>query len=625
MTYLHPPGATLLPDGRAQFLVWAPRTKTIALRVHTDTYPDPITMTAAEDGYYHCTLEGLAAGDRYEYLINGDTTRPDPASRAQPDGVHGASALVDLTFDWTDDGFTPPSARNTVFYEMHVGTFTEEGTFDAIIPHLPRLRELGITTLQLMPIAEFPGARNWGYDGVHLYAAETAYGGLTGLQRLVDAAHEAGLAVFLDLVYNHLGPEGNYLRDYGPYFTDRYKTPWGDAVNFDGPHSDHVRRYFIQNALFWLDACHVDGFRLDATHAYMDSTAYTFLEQLADSIHDWGERHDKRILVFAESERGDRRTVLPRAANGIGLDGQWLDDLHHALHVALTGEKLGYYQDFAEPHRFTKILREGFAYTGEYSPNHKRRHGTRSDDIPTDRFVICSQNHDQVGNRMLGERLDVLTDFEGQKLATGVVLTSPYVPLLFMGQEYGETAPFLYFISHTDENLLEAVREGRRREFAAFEWNKAGEPPPDPGAPETMARCRLNHDLREQGQHAALYELYAFLLRLRRENPLLTSPDRAKLALHYDVPYGVCIERTDGHNAFRTLLNLHPTDALAVPFPAGATPWKKIIESATWGTHADATLPDTPSDNTERLTLPPRSFAIYADNNGTLYAHDHAR
>ncbi|NJL94913.1 MAG: malto-oligosyltrehalose trehalohydrolase, partial [Anaerolineae bacterium] len=450
-----------------------------------------------------------------------DKVRPDPASRSQPEGVHGPSEVIDPAFGWTDEHWQAPSLRNSVIYELHVGTFSPEGTFAGIIPHLRDLRELGITTLQLMPVAQFPGARNWGYDGVHLYCPHSAYGGVKGLKRLVDAAHNAGLAVLLDVVYNHLGPEGNYLWDYGPYFTDRYRGGWGDAPNLDGPGSDAVRRFFIENALHWLAEYHLDGLRLDAIHGLVDPSARPFVAELAAAAHDWAERHNRRVLIIAETHHSDRRLTLPPEANGLGLDAQWLDDLHHAVHVALTGETLGYYVDYQAFALLAKVLRGRFAYSGEYSQVFGRRHGTPAEDIPADRFIAAMQNHDQVGNRMLGERLTQLTDLDGLKLAAALLLCAPYTPMLFMGEEYGEVAPFLYFVSHSDPDLVEAVRQGRAAEFASFNWSAD---PPDPQAESTFQRSQLKHELRHTGHHAELLALYRELLALRRARPALTNP-----------------------------------------------------------------------------------------------------
>jgi maltooligosyltrehalose trehalohydrolase len=601
------------------FCVWAPNVQQVDLHLLRDDLDLPMTPLA--DGYYTLSVADLPPGDRYLYRLDGTKTRPDPASRSQPDGVHGPSQIVADTFAWTDGGFRPPSRRNSVMYELHVGTFTPEGTFQAIIPHLPYLHALGVTTLQLMPIIQFPGARNWGYDGVQLFAPHADYGGVDGLKRLVDACHAQGLAVMLDAVYNHLGPEGNYLWDYGPYFTDRYHSPWSDSVNFDGPHSDHVRRFFIENAIHWLDLYHIDGLRLDATHALFDFSARPFLEELSSQVHSWAERHDRQILLVAENDRSDYRLTLSPDANGQGLDAQWLDDFHHLLHVALTGESDGYYVDYQEFALLPKVLRESFAYSGQYSPARKRKHGTSARSIPSDRFIVATQTHDQVGNRMLGERLTQLTDFDGLKLAAALLATSPYIPMLFMGEEYGESAPFLFFVSHGDPALIEAVRQGRVAEFADFAWQGS---PPDPQAESTFAQCKLDHTLREGGSHAQLLHLYQTLLALRRAHPALTNPDRNATLVH-TLPTAriLCLERHDGPDKLRIYLNfdLHAPQSMTLPGDEHA--WQKLCASddAAWQTEGAAPMPvpaEFSAHTAHAVTLPPKGFVLYAARHANL-------
>ncbi len=614
MTHPNRLGAIPRADGTVQFTVWAPAARRVDLHLLRQDAFIPLQRDAA--GYFTCRTSDAWPGDRYFYRLDGAIERPDPASRYQPEGVHGPSQVIDPSFDWRDRGWNPPTLRNSVIYELHVGTYTPEGTFDAITAHLDRLKALGITTLEIMPVAAFPGTRNWGYDGVALYAVHHAYGGPEGFKRLVNACHQAGLAVFLDVVYNHLGPEGNYLWDYGPYFTERYHSPWGESVNLDGPHSDHVRRFFIENALYWLEDFHVDGLRLDATHALFDFSARPFLKELAATVHDWAARHNRRVHLIAENDRSDRTLLLPREANGTGLDGQWLDDLHHTLHCALTGESDGYYADYTDFTLLPKVLREGFAYSGQYSPARQRRHGTYSGDIPADRFVCCTQNHDQIGNRMLGERLSQLTDFDGLKLAAALLLCAPYVPLLFMGQEYGETAPFLYFVSHTDPDLVKAVQQGRAEEFAAFEWRGT---PPDPQAEATFEQCVLNHDARGEGHHAILYRLYGYLLKLRHDTPALTNPRRDATSVHGgtgDADRIVSMDRRDGEQGIRVVLNFDLQRPQSITLPADQVPWRKICDSNAAEWRPDSTpgqaAPDTLNAGAAAaITLPPKAFAIY--------------
>lgn len=605
-------GAAYTPTATT-FLVWAPLARQVETHLlDNDTY---IPMQRTGDGYFTCTITDITAGTRYRYRLDGEKERPDPTSRSQPDGVHGPSAVVDPAFAWTDTAWQPPTLRNSVIYELHVGTFTTEGTFEAIIPHLSYLHDLGVTTIQLMPVAQFPGARNWGYDGVQLYAPHHAYGGVTGLKRLVNAAHEHGLAVMLDVVYNHLGPEGNYLWDYGPYFTDRYHSPWGDSVNLDGPHSDPVRRFFIDNAIYWLDQFHIDGLRLDAIHGLFDSTARPFVGELAAAAHDWAARHNRRVQIVAETHHSDRRLTLSREANGLGLDGQWLDDLHHLLHVALTGESDGYYADYQDFRLLPRMLTERFAYTGQYSQVFGRRHGTSARDIPADRFIVATQTHDQIGNRMLGERLTQLTDFDGLKLAAALLVCSPYTPMLFMGEEYGETAPFLYFVSHGDPDLVEAVRKGRAAEFARFNWSAE---PPDPQAEATFDRSKLDHRLRQSGQHAMLHALYRDLLALRREHPALTNPHPEATTVYADTDaHIVCIERRDGGQAVRICLNFDREAVQVLDLPGEAMAgWHRIRDSydAAWClVEPPALAAPAHFEAGESMTvrLGPKAFAIY--------------
>jgi maltooligosyltrehalose trehalohydrolase len=411
-----------------------------------------------------------------------------------------------------------------------VGTFTRAGTFEAIIPHLPQLVELGVTAVELMPVAEFPGSRNWGYDGVHLFAPQSTYGGPRGLRRLVDACHAHGLSVVLDVVYNHLGPEGNYLGDFGPYFTDRYKTPWGGAVNFDGPDGAGVRRHFVENARAWVREFHMDGLRLDAIHSIFDVSSRHILTELAGAAREEARALNRPLHIMAESHDNDRRVVLPADEGGLALDGVWSDDFHHALHVRLTGERGGYYCDFTDPKALARATAEGFAFQGEPSEYFGRKRGTPSRDLPGERFVICVQNHDQVGNRAQGDRLSTIAPFEAVKLAAALMLAAPAVPLLFMGEEYGETAPFQFFTSFLDRELADAVRKGRTAEFRRFAWEGTV---PDPGDPATFVRSRLNHPLAGAPRHRELYLFYKRWLALRRSHPALGArgKDRARAEL----------------------------------------------------------------------------------------------
>lgn len=608
-------GATYLGDGRCAFQVWAPYASQVAVRLVAPR-ERRVPLVAGADGYHGGTGEGVEPGAGYFYVLDGQKERPDPASRYQPEGVHGPSAVVDPNaFSWTDAGWFGLSRRQLVTYELHVGTYTDEGTFEAIVPHLDALRELGITAVELMPVAQFPGSRNWGYDGVYPYAVQASYGGPAGLQRLVDACHARGLAVLLDVVYNHLGPEGNYLRDFGPYFTDVYQTPWGAALNFDGPASGAVRHFFIENARYWLRDYHLDGFRLDAVHAILDRSAVPFLEELGQAVHDDGERLGRRVHVIAESDLNDARLIRPGVVGGYGLDGQWSDDFHHALHALLTGERDGYYQDYGRLEELARALRDGYAYADRYSAFRQRRHGNPAWACSADQFVICAQNHDQVGNRAAGERLTALTDFAGLKLAAAAVCLAPFLPLLFMGEEYGEPHPFQYFVSHSDPALVEAVRRGRRAEFTAFHGATAV---PDPQDEATFRASHLQHDLREEGQHRVLSDLYRELLRLRREQPALAELSRERLEVIYEEPDRLLLLRrwTETDEACLLLFFGADVSTLVVPLPAGR--WEKVLDTADGRWQGDGSAVPAALDSPGRvdLTLGPRSAVVFIRERG---------
>ncbi len=518
-------GAVYLGDGRTRFRVWAPfRQKVqVLLLSPVERIAD---MERDQRGYWSAEVEGVEIGARYFIRLDGSLDRPDPASFDQPDGVHGPSRVLDPSIGKSTLKWPGIPLRDYIFYELHVGTFTPEGTFDAVISRLDSLKDLGITSIEIMPVAQFPGSRNWGYDGACPFAVQNSYGGPEGLKRLVEACHEKGLCVTLDVVYNHFGPEGNYLRDFGPYFTGKYKTPWGDALNFDNGYSDEVRHYFIQNALFWFGLYNVDALRLDAVHAIYDFSAIPFLRRLAEKVGEYGRSTGRQLYLIAESDLNDSRLIRSRGEWGYGLDSQWSDDLHHSLHVLLTGEKKGYYSDFGSTADLAKAMKDGYVYSGQYSEYRKRSHGNRSADLPSEKFVVAAQNHDQVGNRMLGERLSSLVSFEALKLSAAAVLLSPFIPLLFMGEEYGEEAPFLYFVSHTNPELMEAVRLGRKEEFREFLWH---EEPPDPGVEETFIKTKISWEKKDQGRHATLLRFYKELISMRRSNPALLDRDRKNM------------------------------------------------------------------------------------------------
>ncbi len=512
-------GATPVDDG-CGFEVWAPRAREVTLVL--DERDREIAMEPGDRGYWRAVVPEVSAGDRYRYRLDGGAPLPDPASRHQPGGVHGPSAVVDPSaFEWTDGAWPGVDLADCVFYELHVGTFTPEGTLPGVISQLDRLAELGITMIELMPLNAFPGQRNWGYDGVFPFAVHQSYGGPAGLASLVDAAHDRGIGVTLDVVHNHVGPEGGVVHRYGPYFTDRYATPWGAALNFSDAGSDEVRRYFIESATQWITDYRVDGLRLDAVHAIVDPTARPFLEELTQAVRRAAEGTGRTVVVVAESGDNDPRLVRAPSDGGIGCDAVWNDDFHHSLRVALTGDTTGYYVDYrAGAADLGEAYEHGFVLRGRRSEHRGRRHGRPAAGVEPRQLVVFAQNHDQVGNRPLGERLDHHLDPDRRRLAAAAVLLAPFTPLLFMGEEYGDPAPFPFFVDHGDPELLEAVRTGRAAEFAGHDWE---DQIPDPATGATFASAVLSPERRQRSPHAELHDLYARLLRLRRERPALAG------------------------------------------------------------------------------------------------------
>ena len=604
-------GAVWSAEGTCNFLLWAPKAGKVDLHL---VHPADrvIEMRPLDGGYFTAAVKEIAPGALYLYRLDGQTERPDPASRFQPQGVHGPSEVVDSDFAWTDAGWSGMPLEQYVLYELHVGTFTPQGTFDAIIPRISELRDLGITAIELMPVAQFPGKRNWGYDGVYPFAVQNSYRGPASLKRLVNACHQQGMAVTLDVVYNHLGPEGNYLADFGPYFSDFYRTPWGQAINFDGPQSDNVRRYFIENALQWIAEFHFDALRLDAIQAIIDLSARPFLEELSSVIHAKANQLNRQVFLIAESNRNDVRALSPGEAGGLGLDAVWNDDFHHSLHAILTGEQNGYYQDFSGVGDLARAFREGFVYQGQYSKYRQRRQGTSSHQISARRFVVFGQNHDQVGNRNAGDRLAQLVSFEQLKLVAATVLLSPYVPLLFMGEEYAEPALFSYFVSHGDAALVESVRTGRRKYLARFEW---GGEMADPQDERTFLRSILNWELRADGHHRLLRNFYQELLRLRRDLPALFRLDKGALeVIEFGDAKVIFLRRWNASSHILAVLHFDDqVREIALPVPAGS--WKRKLDSAEprWGGGASQNADVLISSGEVQMSLSPWAVVVYAE------------
>jgi maltooligosyltrehalose trehalohydrolase len=611
-----PLGAKLLDDKICSFLVWAPNASTVEISI-SEPQQRKVSMQPAGRGYFRAIVDGISPGTLYRYLLNSEKERPDPASRYQPHGVHGPSQVVDDRFEWNVSNWRGLPLEKYAIYELHVGTFTPQGTFEAIIPRLAKLKELGITAIELMPVAQFPGARNWGYDGVYPYAVQASYGGPVALKHLVDACHQNEIAVVLDVVYNHLGPEGNYLADFGPYFTDFCATPWGRAINFDQAGSDEVRRYFIENALQWIADFQIDALRLDAVHAIVDLSARTFLEELRAAVHSIAKELGREVSLILESNRNDPRGVETEKAGGWGFDAVWNDDFHHSLQVLLTGEREGYYEDYSGVEDLAGCFREGFLYAGRYSKFRQVHYGKSSREIPAKRFVVCTQNHDQIGNRRAGDRLSQSLSLDQLKLAAGTVLLSPFVPLLFMGEEYGEKAPFQYFVSHGDSALIEAVRRGRKEEFAKFGWTGKI---PDPQDESTFLGSQLNWDLQNEGEHRVLWNFYRELLRLRRELPALARLDKQALEITSFTDKRVMLVRR-WNAANQVLIAFHfdgATTELALPIPSGR--WRKILDStekpsAVDGSHAPEIFE---SRGELRLSLHPWELILFEQQSGSV-------
>jgi maltooligosyltrehalose trehalohydrolase len=553
--YTYPEVGVFFEDRSATFVVWAPERQLVELILGEQVH----LMNRDERGYWRTTIEGVLPGTRYLYRLDNKKTLPDPASVSQPEGVHGPSEAISKTYAWSDSSWTGLPLSEMIIYELHAGTFTSAGTFEGVISKLPYLKDLGVNTIELMPLAQFPGKRNWGYDGVYPFAVQQSYGGAAGLKQLVDEAHRHQIAVILDVVYNHLGPEGNYLEEYGPYFTDRYKTFWGKAINFDDAHCDGVRNFYWQNALMWLNEFHIDGLRLDAVHAIWDFSARHFIEELRAKVSTLATQSGKQKILIAELDLNNPRYINPPSKSGFGLDGQWTDEFHHALHAVVTGETNGYYEDFGEVTHLAKVFRDSYVYTGQYSPHRKKHFGTLPVDTAYHQFVVFAQNHDQVGNRLLGDRLTSQLSLEELKLTAATYLLSPHVPMLFMGEEYGEKNPFQYFISHSDKALVEIVREGRKKEFSYFGWK---DEVPDPQDEKTFKQCILSWKPDE-----TLLGYYKFLIAFRKNRKAMQNKERNSLIVLPSPDKLLSFERIFGQDQLLIILN----------FNKGQSMWKQPL------------------------------------------------
>lgn len=601
-------GASVRRAGTA-FRVWAPLAPTVDVVASNRRFP----LEPADGGMFEGVVASLVAGDDYAYSLGGGPPLPDPVSRHQPDGVRGPSRIVDpRAFEWHDSRWTGRAGSEYVIYEMHVGTFTHAGTFDAAIEHLAPLAELGITAVELMPVAQFPGTRNWGYDGVHLFAPQNSYGGPDGLRRFVDAAHALGLAVVLDVVYNHIGPEGSPLHEFGPYASTVHRSPWGASFDLDGPSPSHadVRRYVIDNALYWIVEYHIDALRLDAVPAIRDDSTPHIVQEIAAAVHAESSVLGRRVQVIAENDVMDPRLVRPVTLGGLGLDAQWSDDFQRGAHVALTGERTAWYRGVRGAADVAAALER---CSTQRSP--RGASSAPAADVSPDRFIFYVQNHDQVGNRARGERLAALVSPERRATATALLLLSPYIPLVFMGEEYGETRPFLYFVSHENDALCASVGQGRLRDIVE-RGESVDVPPPDPADAMTFERSRLDRAGAGPASRAAL-ALFRDLLAIRREERAL-QPGRAALTAAV-APDGawltVELRPTDGHaHTLFAAYNFSDTDHLVpVPTPPSGRLWRLRFSTrnARYGGPSDTPRLTKRMDGAPRVRVLPESAALY--------------
>lgn len=590
--------------------VWAPLAKDVEIEVEGKV--ERLPLVKGDFGYWHLTKDKIAEGTRYKISIDGNQPLPDPASLSQPDGVHGASQAINLNgFVWNEKAWNNHPLKEYIIYELHTGTFTDEGTFAGIEDKLDHLKDLGVTAIEIMPVAQFPGARNWGYDGVAPFAVQNSYGSAGGLQRLVDACHQKGMAVILDVVYNHLGPEGNYLGAFGPYFTDKYKTPWGAAINFDDAWCDGVRRYFIENALMWFRDFRIDALRLDAVHAIKDFSPVHILKEIKLHVDELMRLTGRTHYLIAELDLNDTKFITAVDKGGYGADAQWVDEFHHALRVATGQEKSGWYADFNGIEHLAKSYKDAYVYDGQWSEHRRKFFGVKADDAEGKQFIVFSQNHDQVGNRMLGERSSQLVSFEMQKAMAAAVLLSPYLPMLFMGEEWSEPHPFQYFVSHGDKNLCEAVRKGRKEEFAAFHLE--GEAP-DPVAEETFNTSKLQWRLIDEGRHKTMLDFYQSLIRLRKTHPALKRLNRQNLSVDVDAEkQTLSLLRWQENDQALCLMNFSAQPQLI--HLATADEWQTLLSSSSpqWNGKGEAIIKENSA------TLPPESVLLLS--NRSLITH----
>ena len=607
-------GAQYLQNNNTHFTVWAPEKETMQVHIVHPT-EQKMQMQKDKEGYFHITVENVQPGSRYYFMPDDKKDVPDPASGYQPEDVFGPSEVIDHTaYQWKDRDWRGLPFNDLILYELHVGTFTPEGTFEAIIPFLDDLVDTGINAIELMPINQFSGNRNWGYDATYPYAVHHSYGGPEGLKKLVDACHQKGIAVFLDVVYNHLGPEGNFLSQFGPYFTDKYCTPWGDAFNFDGEWSDGVREYISENPIYWFRNYHIDGLRLDAIHEIYDKGAVTIWQLIQQKVKEAEQQLGRCLYLTAECDLNSPRIIKHTEDGGLGFNAQWLDDFHHILYVFLDPAGRDRYIDFNRMEQLAKAYKEGFVHSGEWVEFRKRKHGTSSAGVPGDRFVAFNLNHDQVGNRIGGERLSMLVSFEKQKLAAAALMLSPYIPMLFMGEEYSEDTPFFFFISHHDKNNIKAVQEGRRNEFANYGL-KEGQDFPDPYDENTFNRCKLQWHKRKEGRYKVMLEWVKRLIQLRRTNNILQNFDKNNIQAYNINQDGLIVTRQDDGGRDFLVCGFNFSDkSLPNALPPYKDNWYKIIDSkeAEWMVDEKAAPSPVAVSGGKTIILQPYSVVVYS-------------
>jgi maltooligosyltrehalose trehalohydrolase len=601
-------GVNFNTPGEAEVSVWAPLKNKVSIILANNT---KVELTKDVFGYWQATTRDINKGELYKISLDESDVFPDPASLSQPEGVHGFSRATDVkAFQWKDKNWKNIPLEDYVLYELHTGTFTDEGTFAGLEKKLPYLKELGVNAIEIMPVAQFPGGRNWGYDGVFPYAVHNTYGGPEGLQQLVQACHQQGVAVILDVVYNHMGPEGNYLGSFGPYFTDKYNTPWGNAINFDDEWCDGVRKYFIENVLMWFRDFHIDALRMDAVHAIKDFSSTHILREIKQHVNKLMAATGRLHYLIVELDLNDNRFINPLEQQGFGMDAQWVDEFHHALRVTAGEDRSGYYSDFNGLKHLAKSYKDAYVFDGQYSEHRKKTFGIKAENNPGKQFIVFSQNHDQVGNRMLGERTSALVSFEMQKLMAAAVLVSPYLPMLFMGEEYAETNPFLYFVSHTDPELAEAVRKGRKAEFAAF--HAQGEAP-DPVDEKTFKKSALQWDLLQQPQHHTMLEYYKTLISLRKHEPALKNLNRNQLNVEENEENQVLLlHRWHEGEHILCLMNFSKSEQKAT-LPTYKTDWVKLLNSADSMWNGPATNDTLPAAGSP-VIIQPESILIYKNS-----------